>query len=389
MARPASHTFQLSDGRVVGYGLTNRSGPYRVRFTGPDGRRWEESTGFEDKNKAIVRAAQIILKAFHPTPTADPKKATWETALKELRATPNLRPDTLRNYKTTINVFRQTIPDTTGPGEVTTDHATRFKRLYMGTPGRQGKPRSPNSCRTWMRSLRSLWNQHFKELGYVVGNPWEEVEYPDGTRKTVRIPDADHFDTFLTWLSARYPDWPLIHLFVRVKGLLGCRTWDVCQLLASDLRPGKLFIRPEIDKTKTGRLVPLPADVFTELSKLAEGQTWLWGRYTEDARVHRWGTRNKAHFDPQTLKWAIGNIFREYNKAHPDKVVKPHDLRRRAITLTVLATKDVDGTGHALGVTPQTARRYYVDASKAHDTDELLSRMAGVLDLKPVTKPAE
>ena len=76
----------------------------------------------------------------------------------------------------------------------------------------------------------------------------------------------------------------------------------------------------------------------------------------------------------------MSNIFREYNAAHPGARVKPHDLRKRAITLITVATKSVDETARAVGIDPQTARRYYLDAERAFDSDALLTKMAHVLD---------
>jgi hypothetical protein len=91
-------------------------------------------------------------------------------------------------------------------------------------------------------------------------------------------------------------------------------------------------------------------------------------------------TRNRDTFDPQTLYWAVSNIFREYNTAHPGARVKPHNLRKRASTLTTVAAKSVDETARAVGIDPQTVRRYYLDAERAFDSDAPLTKMAHVLD---------
>jgi integrase len=146
------------------------------------------------------------------------------------------------------------------------------------------------------------------------------------------------------------------------------------------LRAGRLHFECWQTKTRTERAVPLPAELFAALNAI-KGETYLWERYTEDAKRFRRGTRNRDTFDPKTLYWAVSNIFREYNAAHPTAKVKPHDLRKRAITLTTLATKSVDATAQAIGVGAQTARRYYVDAQAAFDTDAVFEKMANVLDI--------
>ena len=73
----------------------------------------------------------------------------------------------------------------------------------------------------------------------------------------------------------------------RVKALAVCRTWDLCQLRADDLKGNKLVFPAEVIKTKEPRVVPLPADVAADLAKLSAGKEYLWGQYTEDARRFR------------------------------------------------------------------------------------------------------
>lgn len=395
MGRPAANKFVLHDNRIVGYGLNLRSGYYSVRFKGPDGKRWEESTGHDDENGAIIQAAKIILKAYFPNEASKPQNTTWEQALKELATTNGLRPDSLRNYKTAIQVFLREVKDTKGPGDVTKEHAVTFKRKAMARKVVKGEGEnrkevntSPVTVTTYMRSLRSLWAVHFKELRFVTQNPWLEVAYPEVTNKKVSIPEEDHFYNFVTWLDTRYPQWTLPGLFVRVKALAGCRTYDLCQVKSDSLKNGELTITEEADKTHQSRTVPLPQDVFDQLQAI-KGETYLWESFTEGAKKNRRGsrTKNRDTFTPQALKNAIQNIFREYREQNPDKVVKAHDFRKRAITLTTLATGgNVDESSQALGLTPQTARRYYNDASKSSKAQTLLAKMAQTLDTKPVTK---
>jgi integrase len=353
--------------------------------------RHELSTGCTTENDAHIEAAKLVLKTYRPLIPANPRSTTWDKALAELIKSPGLRPDSIRNYRTVIQVLRSILPETNGPNEITVEHATRFKRLYLQGTTVRGKgdsakkrARSPVSCRTYLRSLRSLWSRHFKELGYVRENPWLDVDYPDVAKKEVVIPTEDTFSHFTTWLLARYPNWALPRLFVTVKSLSGCRTLDLCQVRSEQLRNGKLTFTVHQTKTKRARTVPLPADLCEELRRVA-GPTYLWERYTEDAKVYRPGRKMRDAFDPKTLYWAISNIFREYNAGFPERRVKPHDLRKRALTLTTLATQSVDATADAIGIDPQTARRYYLDATQSFNGEELLKRMAEIL--RPKTAP--
>jgi hypothetical protein len=73
-------------------------------------------------------------------------------------------------------------------------------------------------------------------------------------------------------------------------------------------------------------------------------------------------------------------VFAAFNVSRPgEPKLRPHDLRRRAITLMTAATQSVDATAQAVGVGPATARRYYLDAQRAFDSDALFTKLAGVL----------
>ncbi|MEO2090852.1 MAG: hypothetical protein ABGY75_15330 [Gemmataceae bacterium] len=89
------------------------------------------------------------------------------------------------------------------------------------------------------------------------------------------------------------------------------------------------------------------------------------------------------------------SLFRAHAKAGGK--LRLHGLRKRAITLTTLATQSVDATAQAIGIDPQAARTYYLDARAAFSGTEVLKRMAGVLrgtahtpspSGSPVTDPA-
>ncbi len=70
------------------------------------------------------------------------------------------------------------------------------------------------------------------------------------------------------------------------------------------------------------------------------------------------------------------------------KHVTPHSLRRRAITLVATATQSVDATAQAIGINPQTARAYYLDAQRAFQADDVFRKVASVL-VPPVPQKPE
>ena len=68
------------------------------------------------------------------------------------------------------------------------------------------------------------------------------------------------------------------------------------------------------------------------------------------------------------------NIFREYGSTGGK--LRSHGLRKRAITLTALATQNVDQTAEAIGIDPATARKYYLDAKAAYNGAGVLQPQA-------------
>lgn len=88
-------------------------------------------------------------------------------------------------------------------------------------------------------------------------------------------------------------------------------------------------------------------------------------------------------FQPSTVFWVLSNLFREYSEAHPDRPrLSPHALRRRAITIMVVETQNVDLTAQAIDVSPLTARKHYLDAQRAFNTEEAFRLASGKLNPK-------
>ena len=261
--------------------------------------------------------------------------------------------------------------------------AHAFPNKCLRTPYTRGKAsdaahykRSPTSVNNYLRSLTSLWGRmHWgRPGGFVPANVWAEVPDLNAPRgKRVRVPAEDAVTAFFGWLETRHPGWALPRLFVTVKMPAGCRALDLCQARTADLGKDALTLTAEATKTREARTIPLPADVLTELRRLA-GPTYLWERVAGESRQHRPGTKDghAAGYRPSSWRHAVQNLFREFNKTRPaGGKLRPHDLRARAITLVAAATQSVDATAQAMGVDPQTAR-HYLDAKKAFDGSAVL-----------------
>jgi hypothetical protein len=237
--RRPSITFPLPDGRAVGASLKVRGDIYAIQFPHPTekGKYVEKSTGCTTISDAQSEGAKIVLRHYSPTIAPDPKTATWDVALSHLDGTPDLRPDSIRGYRTAVRAVRAILPSVTGPGGITEELAHRFKREFLkGTFARGNASdakrytRTPTSCTTYLRTLRSLWQKHWKAAGFVRGNPWKDVPYPNTPKaKRVKLPAENAVTDLLAWLEVRHPGWNTPRLFVQLKALSGCRTLDLCK----------------------------------------------------------------------------------------------------------------------------------------------------------------
>lgn len=264
-----------------------------------------------------------------------------------------------------------------GPAKVTPELANHFAAKFLATTytrtskeGAKRRKRSPATLSYYLRALSALWRL-FADLGYVQVNPWKGVRKREQEKKAPSVPSEDSITHFMTWVKTRYPGWERLELLLRVKMLSGCRSSDICQLLTDQLKDDVLVFVASQTKTKSGRSVPLPADMFARLKALA-GAHYLWERMLEDIHQYR-PSRNRlpTAFKPTTLFWVLSNLFREYNETFPTRPkLTPHSLRRCAITLMVLATQNVDLTGQAIDVSPATARKHYLDSQRAFNVTE-------------------
>ena len=367
MGRSAENSTTLPNGRVVGYGLVDKGGLWRVRFS-CEGKRVEVSTGTAVKGEARTRAVAIIRDRFDPSASAA-RSASWDEIVTFMEAHPHLRPASRRLYLKSIKSLRLIFPDHEGPAALTPKEAAKFLREFS-------RGRSANTVRNAYRHLSSLFAKHLRGAGYVESNPWDAVDPPPEVRHEPRAPTDEEFAELMTYLEATYPGWTLIRLFVQLKAYTGCRTGDVCALRSDQLRDGRIFFDPDQTKTRAGRSVPLPPEMLAGLESI-KGETYLWERFASDAVKYRPNNSKGAiEFSPSYLYWAVAGIFKAFNKSRPGKPrLRPHDLRRRALTQAAILF-GTDAAARAIGVDPQTARRYYIDAQRASKTDEVFGGLA-------------
>jgi hypothetical protein len=394
MARRSEFYTTLGDGPnaiSVGYSSTERNGYLGVRFVDGDGKRIEKMTDCKRKDATFhIEAAKLIVKAFAKS-NPDPKTATWADALDKVEQTaPDLRPDTMVAYRNAVRVMVATLQDdglaTASPAEITSAVATRFTRVWLAGTFTRSKAsdaktykRKPTTLAFYIRNLSAVWKQ-FVELGFVTDNPWKTVRKPNVDKVRKHVPTEEEVNQFFAWVRGRYPTWERLHALLELKAFSGSRSIDVCQLRSDQLRDGRVVWDASQVKQREGRAVYLPEDLFNTLRRLA-GPDFLWEHFPADLAAYRPSkNRPSVEFDPKTVFWVMNNVFREYVEAHPNRPnLTPHALRRRAITVVTGQTQSVDATAQAIGLHPATARKYYLDAQKAFDSDDVFRKAAEAL----------
>jgi integrase len=400
MARNFPHTLQLSDGKTtVGYSFVERFGLYRVRFVNFEGNRVELATGCERVADAHMAAAKLINAAYQDC-RPDLKRLGWDEVMAEVEhSCKDLRRGTVQSYSKCVKSLRLVLSQPPGkcpnsPADITQDHASRYSRLFLSGVFKRGKgnnavtyQRSATTLSYYLRGLSALWGV-LQELGHAKENPWKSLRKPQLEKKRKPTPNEEDVTAFFAWVHSRYPNWTRLHALLELKAVSGCRTFDLCQLRSNQLKNGRITWAAHQTKTKEDRSVLLPNDLFDTL-KSGAGKTFLWEEWPTDLARFR-PSRNKysPEFQPRTVYFVVNNLFREYAEEHPDRPrLTPHSLRRRAITLTVLATQNVDQTAQAIGINPMTARAYYLDAKRAIDTDDVFRKVADLLRPNTSTDP--
>lgn len=185
-------------------------------------------------------------------------------------------------------------------------------------------------------------------------------------------------------LQGRPPDGGLPTLFFETKAVTGCQLGDLCGVRSKDLRDGKLYFTAETTKGRKQRVAVLRDDLYRSLKAIA-GRTHLWESYT--ARLPEYLTRRGVpthrvvpKFDPRRLSWWARDEVDDFNKGCPDRPkLRSHDFRKRAITEAHRAGMDVDMAAAAVGMSPMTARAYYLAIDQERAVVELTARLSGTL----------
>ncbi|MCE9561175.1 MAG: tyrosine-type recombinase/integrase [Planctomycetes bacterium] len=403
MARPAENLLPLPDGRRVAASLKQKkwkendvqvSGEvWHVKFPDPlNPKKYKEATtGKRTENEAWIVAGQIVLDAYTAAglkPTA--KTITWKQVHEELKKSGGkkavkLEPSTLNMYRYATDALERTVP-TKGPSDITPEVARRFAALYESTPytrspkeGATKYTRKPKSVDNTIHNLSCLYSALI-EKKLASSDPFKDCPRPVLDPIEVDIPSEAEFENFFAWVDSL--NWEVMSCFVKVKKVSGNRTKDLCKLRSDQFDPitNTITVSRTQTKTKKTRKFPISAKLSKRLNDI-KGKTYLWESYTESIREHTHDPRAATEFTTDRFHYAVRRLFESYADKFPDRArVMPHDLRRRAITLTVKACGSVEAAAEALGLTAATVRKHHLDREKGLGIEALKKQMVGILE---------
>jgi integrase len=380
----------VAHGRVVGYAVRHRANEptFFLYFRGPSGQRLERDTNQSRKEAAREAARAIIEREYAPIDRpAD--NATWDDAVARLslrmRAI-NLRADSIAFYLKVIRHIRGFYGETTGPSDISPKMAATFRDVVSTQPGKRKKLLSAHTVKGLVDGLSVVWEKWFvEELGICSGNPFADVVPPKTDKVTVRWATDEQVKAFYAWLTQRFGDWELPHLFFRTKSQTGSRLEDLCSVRSVNLRDGAIVFTSDTMKGRKTRVAPLSDDLFQALSRL-RGRTFLWERYPpalkQAIKAKGWPAHQlKLDFDPLRMAAWVATLFADYNDDHPHQTrLTSHQFRKRAFTVAKLAGVDSRDAAIAFGCNPDTMAKHYIGVDETQIAATVAKKLAAVLD---------
>jgi hypothetical protein len=128
----------------------------------------------------------------------------------------------------------------------------------------------------------------------------------------------------------------------------------------------------------------LPEDLWAKLHEIA-GRVYLWETYSRSIAEYLTLRGVPTHrinpeFSSERLVWWAKDEVDDFNKAHPDKPkIQSHDFRKRAVTEAHRAGLDIDTAAAGVGMSPATARAYYLALDQAKAAAAVAAKIGGTL----------
>ena len=394
-AYPHSH---LSHGVLVGFSVKQRPDEkiYYAYFRDRTGRRLMRDTGQTAVLRAVEAAKAIIDKDYAPPPVK-PENAAWDDVTERLRKrllATGERPTTVRYYLSLLRAVRSVFKATDGPADITPGMATAWRDHMMTTPKKNGKSRSPHYVKNSINGLSAIWNKWFlQELKIVPGDPWKDVEVI-ADKLPVRSATDEQASDFLAWLDERFSGWPVPRLFLELKSHSGCRLYDICSLLSSQLQDGRIVFPADTAKGRKERKVPLPLDLYAALEGI-KGKTYLWENYPaglkEALKKKGWPThRLSLEFSPKRMAEWVQQWFVDHRADQPEEPrLTSHMFRKRAFTRAWQAKIEPRRAAIAIGCNVDTMMKHYVGLDEQEVTDEVFAALSSPPAQQTPNQPGE
>jgi integrase len=341
--------------RAEGWKLILRGRIYRVRFT-YKGERYEITTGESDSRKAEIVAAQIYSDVVsgrvtvaengtlvHPTTALDEMCADWIAAIE-----PELGRDTAATYMVYVGhwaKFFQTI------GNVTTGRASNYGRERLRTVTRTTVTKELSAFR---RFLRWAFEQGMlREIPEIVMPAKKALgqRHAQGRRAPTHL-SPEQVEAILAALPEKGRARGGVELVVRDFFVFCYETalrpeGTVSYLQESDFTSLGLHIRPELDKNRWERTIPLSARAAAILTRLAQGKP---------ERLF-FGNRDRRDAWRCACVAALGEIGKKIN---------PYDLKHARVTSWFSEGKDPMGVRFLTG-TNEAIDKYAIPSRAAAD----------------------
>ena len=374
-------TCVLPDGRRMKYGLQRRDrDPFWIaRFVSLDGRRMERSTAETSLKRATDAACVIIREEYLSIPS--PRNVTWADTIDILtiqwRAN-NLRPDSIKRYKSALNVVREMYPQTRGPLDITPALAVGYKhrRAEAGIEA--------ITIAEGINCLRFIWRKWLiGELKVLTANPWLEVAKPKLDKKKPAVVSDAQKSSFDQWLAEQYPGWRMPMLFLETKAYLGCRIGELAALRPGQLVDGRVEFKATVSKGRKDRTCKLPVVLYHELQQISGSESVfeafpaeLRQQYLKRGLKHN-AARVRQEFRPHYLaKWLEERLI-AFRGSHPDvPYFKLHSLRATAISRVRGNDVPAEKASIFFGVTPRVMQAHY----EALDETAIADQVAEALE---------
>jgi integrase len=367
----------LADGRRVPYLLQRRPRDtfWLVRFVGPDLRRVERSTKETALKRADDAACVVIREEYAGHKPPPPNARTWDEVLEVLEehwTASNLRPESIKRYKSVLNVLRDILPDTVGPYAVGPAQAISYKFK------RQGQV-CPETLYENLNCLNFIWEKWLiQNCRLMTSNPWADVERPKVDKKKPKVVSDDQRGAFETWLAVKYPGWRLPHLFLAVKSYLGCRIGELAAIKPSQLRDGRVCFREDVSKGRKPRECKIPGELYQELHAIA-GIEYVFQSFHAELRhfyqthgLKKVAANMRGQYKPRYFaKWLEERLI-DFRTQNPDvPYFKLHSLRATAISEVRQNGVPAEKAAVFFGVSPRVMAQHYEALDEVSIADEV------------------